>query len=327
MPLNRRQWLGAGALLTCLGTQAQAAMLESVNIITSFAVGGTADAICRQVAAQLAPGYAKKAMVENRTGAAGQFAINYVVGRPADGRTLLQTSTALLAIQPHFSKKLSSRATASEAGALTPVSIGGRFDFGFAVGPAVPAQVRNLREFLEWARANPRAANFASPALGSTAHCIGALLAQQAGVDLQHVAYSSIQPALLDMRGGNIAAVSGPLGELLQHRTSTRLLGVSGAHRSRFAPEVATLVEQGWADMVHSEWMAFFLPAKASPELALRLNGHLRVAFASADVVDRLDALSVEAMSSTPAELAALVQSERAKWAGIVQRLGLTVES
>ena len=321
MPLNRRQWLGAGALLTCLGTQAQAAMLESVNIITGFAVGGTADAICRQVAAQLAPGYAKKAMVENRTGAAGQFAINYVVGRPADGRTLLQTSTALLAIQPHIQKKLGQQVE------LTPVSIGGKFDFGFAVGPVVPAQVRNLREFLEWARANPRAANFASPALGSTAHCIGALLAQQAGVDLQHVAYSGIQPALLDMRGGNIAAVLGPLGELLQHRTSTRLLGVSGAHRSRFAPEVATLVEQGWADMVHSEWMAFFLPAKASPELALRLNGHLRVAFASADVVDRLDVLGVEAMSSTPAELAALVQSERVKWAGIVQRLGLTVES
>lgn len=327
MTLNRREWLGAagasgaGALLASLGVQAHGqAMLDRVSIVTSFATGAAADTFCRRVSTQLAPGYAKKAFVENRSGGAGQFAINYVLDRPADGKTLLQTTSSMLAIYPHTYKKLAYRPLDD----LTPVSLGCQFDFGFAVGPAVPLQVSNLREFLAWAKANPGGANFASPAVGSMPHFIGALLGQHGGVDLKHAAYRGTQPAILDLLGGNISAVSAPLGELLQHLASAkmRLLGVSGSRRSRFAPQVATLIEQGFADMALREWMAFFLPAKAAPELVQRLNGHLRMALASADVVDHLDVLGIEAISSTPEELAALVKSELAKWGPIVQRLG-----
>ena len=332
MRLNRREWLGAagaggaGALLASLGKQAHAqAALESVNIITGYAAGGTSDAICRRVATHLTPGYAKLAVVENRTGAGGQIAINYVKGRPADGATLLQTPMSMLSIYPHIYRKLSYDPVTD----LTPVSLGCAFDFGFAVGPAVPAQVTNVREFLAWAKANPQGANFGSPAPGSTPHFIGALLGQHAGIELKHAGYRGTQPALLDMMGGNVSAVCGPLGDMLQHLSSgkIRILGVSGQRRSRFAPQVPTLVEQGYGDMAHSEWFAFFLPPKAAPELVQRLGGHLRSALASKDVIDSLAIFGLEAMSSTPAELAALVKSEMAKWKPIVQRVGFTAEA
>ncbi|MCD2514510.1 Bug family tripartite tricarboxylate transporter substrate binding protein [Comamonas endophytica] len=331
MTMNRREWLGAagaggaGALLASLGMQAHAqAALESLNIVTGFAPGGTSDAICRRVGTHLAPGYAKTAVVENRTGAGGQIAINYIKGRPGDGTTLLQTPTSMLSIYPHIYSKLSYDPVTD----LAPVSLGCVFDFGFAVGPAVPAQVANVREFLAWAKANPQGANFGSPAPGSTPHFIGALLGQHGGVDLKHAGYRGTQPALLDMMGGNVSAVSGPLGDMLQHLSSgkLRILGVSGQRRSRFAPQVPTLVEQGYADMAHSEWFAFLMPAKTPPELVQRLNGHLRSALASKDVVDSLATFGLEAMSSTPGELATLVKSELAKWGPIVRRVGFTAE-
>ncbi len=107
MNIDRRQWLGtagAGALLASLGQQAWAQAqgpIETLNIITGFAAGGTSDAICRRVGTKLS-GYAKTAVVENRTGAGGQIAISYVKGRPADGATLLQTPTSMLSIYPHI---------------------------------------------------------------------------------------------------------------------------------------------------------------------------------------------------------------------------------
>ena len=129
--------------------------------------------------------------------------------------------------------------------------------------------MKTVPEFLAWAKANPAGANFGSPAAGSTPHFIGALLGKNGGVDLKHAAYRGTQPAMLDLLGGNISAVSGPIGDITQHLPTgkVRILGVSGAKRSRFAPDVPTFGEQGLKNMAHSEWFAFFLPAKAAPEV------------------------------------------------------------
>ena len=329
MPFNRRQVLqttGASALLASIGQQAFAqAALENTNIITGFAAGGTSDTICRRVAQKLQPAFAKAAVVENRTGAGGQIAISYVKGRPADGGTILQTPTSMLTIYPHIYSKL----PYDPINDLTPLSLGCMFDFGFAVGPSVPASVKNIADFLAWAKANPTGANFGSPAAGSTPHFIGALIGQHGGVELKHAAYRGTQPAMLDLLGGNISAVSGPIGDITQHLASgkIRILSVSGAKRSRFAPDVPTLVEQGLPDMAHSEWFAFFLPAKASPELVARLNGHMKAALASQDVIDGLGTFGLEAMSSSPQELAEILKKDTAKWAPIVKKVGFKADS
>ena len=330
MNFTRRHLLqttGASALLASIGQQAYAqagSPIETTTVVTGFAAGGTSDTICRRLAQKLAPAFAKAAVVENRTGAGGQIAIGYVKGRPADGSAILQTPTSMLTIYPHIYKKLPYDPQAD----LTPLSLGCVFDFGFAVGPSVPASVTNVAEFLTWAKANPTGANFGSPAAGSTPHFIGALIGQHGNVELKHAAYRGTQPAMLDLLGGNISAVSGPVGDITQHLPSgkVRILATSGSKRNRFAPQVPTLVEQGMPDMAHSEWFAFFLPAKAPTELVTRLNGHVRAALASQDVIDGLATFGLEATSSSPAELADLIKKDTAKWAPIVKKVGFTAE-
>lgn len=329
MSFTRRQILqttSASALMASLGQNvfAQAMNIETATIVTGFAAGGTSDTTCRRLATRLSPEYAKTVVVENRTGAGGQIAVSYVKSRPADGSTILQTPTSILTIYPHIYKKLPYDPMVD----ITPVSLACIFDFGFAVGPAVPASVKSVPEFLAWAKANPAGANFGSPAAGSTPHFIGALLGQKGGVELKHAAYRGTQPAMLDLLGSNISAVSGPIGDITQHLLSgkVRILGVSGSKRSRFAPDVPTFGEQGIKDMAHSEWFAFFLPAKASPELVAKLNTAMKNALAQKDVIDGLGTFGLEAMSSTPAELIELLKKDTAKWAPIVKEVGFTAE-
>jgi tripartite-type tricarboxylate transporter receptor subunit TctC len=329
MTITRRQALqstGAAALLAGIGRNAFAqAQVETLRIVTGFAAGGTSDTICRRVAQRLQGEYAKAAVVENKTGAGGQIAIQTVKATPPDGATLLQTPTSMLTIYPHIYKKLQYDPQAD----LTPVSLGCVFDFGFAVGPAVPASVKSVPEFLAWVKTNPQGGNFGSPAAGSTPHFLGALVGKSAGLDLKHAAYRGTQPAMLDLLGGNISAVSGPIGDITQHLPTgkVRILAVSGARRNRFAPDVPTFTEQGLKDMVHSEWFAFLLPAKASPEVVNRLNAALKTALAHKDVVDGLAGFGLEAMSSTPGELADLIRRDTAKWAPIVKQVGFTAEA
>ena len=329
MSMSRRNVLqsaGASALLAAIGQQAFAqSQMEVVRLITGFAAGGTSDTTCRRVATRLAPEYAKTAVVENKTGAGGQIAVQYVKAAAPDGATVLQTPTSILTIYPHIFKKL----PYDPAVDLTPVTLACVFDFGFAVGPAVPLSVKTVPEFLAWAKANPLGQNFGSPAAGSTPHFIGALLGKSAGLDMKHAAYRGTQPAMLDLLGGNISAVSGPIGDITQHLPTgkVRILGTSGARRSRFAPDVATFAEQGLPELTHSEWFAFFLPAKASAEVVSRLNTAMKFALAQKDVIDGMAGFGLEAMSSTPAELADLVRKDTAKWAPIVKQVGFTAEA
>ena len=319
------QVAGASALLATVGQRAFAqAQLETVRLITGFAAGGTSDTTCRRVATRLAPDYARNAVVENKTGAGGQIAVQFVKAAAPDGSTVLQTPTSILTIYPHIYKKLPYEPAVD----LTPVTLACIFDFGFAVGPAVPLSVKTVPEFLAWAKANPLGQNFGSPAAGSTPHFIGALIGRSAGLDLKHAAYRGTQPAMLDLLGGNISAVSGPIGDITQHLPTgrIRILGTSGNTRSRFAPEVPTFAEQGLKDATHSEWFAFFLPAKATPDVVNRLNAAMKFALAQKDVIDGMAGFGLEAMSSSSAELAELVRRDTAKWAPIVKQVGFTAE-
>jgi tripartite-type tricarboxylate transporter receptor subunit TctC len=203
------------------------------------------------------------------------------------------------------------------------------FDFGFAVGPAVPTSVTTLPQFLAWARQNPEAANFGSPAAGSVPHFIGVLLGRSAGIELRHIPYRGIQPAIQEMVGGQLQAVSGPVGEFLPHVATgkCRLLATSGRTRSRFAPSVPTMAEQGLKDLMFSEWFGLFLPPGASTEVVQRLNAALRPALASGDVVEGLATMGLEAASSAPEQLAARLRADTDTWGPIVKSIGFTADT
>lgn len=327
MSISRRQIIhaaGAAALLSGAGPKAWAQAIDSTRIIAGFAPGGTADTVSRRVAEKLHPGYAKSAVVENKTGAGGQIAVQFVKNAPADGATVLLTPMSMLGIYPHTYKKLPYDPVAD----LTPVSAAAIFDYGFAVGPMVPASVKSVPDFLAWCKVNPGLANFGSPAAGSSPHFIGMLLGRAANVDLRHVAFRGTQPALLDMIGGQIAAVSGPTGEFAQHIAAgnCRLLATSGPRRGKFTPDTPTLREQGFKNMAFTEWFGFFLPAKASPDLVRRLNSGIRSALASQQVIDGLALSYLEVAPSSPAELAAMLKADTELWGPLVKAVGFTPE-
>ncbi|MGN1056033.1 MAG: Bug family tripartite tricarboxylate transporter substrate binding protein [Comamonas sp.] len=313
-----------GAAMVSPSLFAQAKALDQAKFVTGFAAGGTSDVLCRRLAARMSGSYAKSVVVENRTGASGQIAIQAVKTAVADGSVILQTPMSMLGIYPHIYKQLPYDPIKD----LTPVSIGALFDFGFAVGPMVPESVKTINDYLAWVKTSQKVA-FGSPAAGSVPHFVGMLIGRQQNVELTHIAYRGTQPAILEMIGGQIPAVSGPLGDFLPHLGGgkVRLLSCSGAQRSKFAPNVPTLIEQGFKDMEFTEWFGLFLPAGASAEVVQRANAALRPALASPEVIEGLAAMGLEAASSTPEELAARLKEDVTKWGSIVKTIGFSADA
>lgn len=330
MQLTRRNftaWVASAALPPLAGgLHAQTAIpMESTSLVNGFAAGGTADLMCRWVAPKLVPSFARSAITDNKSGAGGQLAVTYVKGRPADGSSILLTPTSMLTIYPHIYKKLAYDWQQD----LTCVSLACVFQYGIAVGPGVPNGVKTLKDFLVWVRANEKSANYGSPGAGTTAHFIGTLLGESAGVRLQHVAYRGGQPAMLDLISGNVSSVIAPLGTLLQHVQGgkVRVLAVASNERSAFAPDVPTFSEQGVPGMAHEEWFGFFLPAKAPQELVAKLNADLRNALKSPEVIKGVAEQGLVARSSSPEELRTILRQDMNKWGPIIRKIGFTADS
>jgi tripartite-type tricarboxylate transporter receptor subunit TctC len=322
--IDRRQFALASAALLAGAGAARAQGLETARVLCGFPAGGTTDAVSRRVADKLRGVHARTVLVENKPGAGGRLAVEELIRSPNDGSTLLMTPAAMITLYPHLYTKLP-----YGIDDVTPVSTACRLSFGFGVGPAVPDSVKNLKDFLAWAKANPAGANFGSPGAGSPPHFLGALLAKESGVDLRHVPYRGSAPGIQDLLGGQVASFSSPIGDYLPHLKSgkLRLLATSSTERSRFVPDVPTYTEQGFKALEFSEWYGFFLPAKAAPDLAARLAAAIKAAVALSEVIEAFAQLGLEAGANTPAELAAAVKSEHLAWAPVVKRVGFTPES
>ena len=322
--IDRRQLTLAGAgLLAGLGT-ARAQAPDTARILVGFPPGGTTDAVARRVADKLRGVRAKTVLVDNKPGAGGRLAVEELKRSPNDGSVMLMTPAAMITLYPHLYTKLS-----YGIDDVTPVCTACQLSFGFGVGPAVPDSVKNIKDFVAWAKAKPDMANYGSPGAGTPPHFIGALLCKEAGVDLRHVPYRGSAPGIQDLLGGQVSAFTSPIGDYLPHLKSgkLRLLATSGAKRARFAPDVATYTEQGYKDLEFSEWYGFFLPGKAAPDLVQQLAAAIKAAVAAPDVIEGFAQLGLEASANTPAELAAAVRRENQAWGPVVKRVGFTPES
>lgn len=322
--------LGAGAALASTfpfaHAQASGEPLDLVKIVTGFPAGSTSDVTCRNIADRLArDGYAKASMVENRTGASGQLAIQYLKTQAPDGRTILQTPMSMLGLFPHTYKRLPYDPVADAA----PVSLACTFDFGIAVGSAVPSNVRTVDDLFIWLKAHPDRANFGSPGAGSVPHFVGILLGRNASVPLTHVPYRGTQPAVQDVVGGQLPAVIGPIGDLLRFRGTTgyRVLNSTGASRSRLAPEVPTLAELGYKDFVFSEWYGIFMPPGGGSATVQRVNAAVRDAILHPDTVKAFEVMGLDARASSPQELAGMLRQDTERWEPIVKSIGFTADS
>ena len=328
MKFTRRHFIGstaATALLSGIGGSARAQSIETAKIVVGFPPGSTPDIVARKVAEKLAGNYSRTTFVENRTGAGGQIAVSAIKGAAADGSTILLTPMSMLGVYPFTYKKLSYDPIAD----LAPVAMGVTFDYGFAVGPAVPESVQTIPDLMAWWKANPKQANFGSPAPGSPLHFTGIMLGRAAGVELTHIGFRGVQVAIQDLLGGQLPALCGPVGEFIRHLQGgkLRLLGTSGAKRSKFTPNVQTFAEQGYKDMILSEWYGFYMPAQASTDSIQKLNIALRQALASPEVVEGLRGFGLEAAPSSPAHLAAALKADMERWGPIVKSIGFSADT
>ena len=323
---NRREFLAAttaSAALAGWPVLSRAQALETARVLVGFPPGGTVDAMARRVADKLRGHYAKTVLVENKPGAGGRLAVEELKRSAADGSTLLVTPAAMITLYPHLYTKLPYGIED-----VAPVSTVAQVAFAFGVGPAVPESVKNLKDFLAWAKANPAQANYGSPGAGSPPHMEGALLSKDSGVELRHVPYRGSGPGIQDLLGGQVAAFSSPIGDYLPHLKSgkLRVLATSGATRSRFVPDVATYTEQGFKALEMVEWYGLFLPAKAAPELVQRAAAAVRTAMAAPDMAEGLAAFGLDVAVNSPAELTRAVKTENTAWGPIVKKVGFTPE-
>jgi tripartite-type tricarboxylate transporter receptor subunit TctC len=187
----------------------------------------------------------------------------------------------------------------------------------------VPA--KSIKEFVDYARAQPGRLSFASAGAGSGTHLAGEMLKDRLKIELVHVPYKGTGPALTDLIGGQVQMMVSTFASALPHVKSGRLraLGVTSAKRSPAAPDVPTLGESGVPDYDYSTWYALFVPAGTPRAVIDKLNHAARQVLASDDMKQKFDAQGLEPLSSTPAELAAYLRSETEKWGKVVRAAGV----
>ncbi len=331
---SRRQFHKAALSLTALGalgalrtSDALAQAVDQVKIFYGFPAGSAGDGVARRVGEKLAgSAYTKNAaVVENKPGAGGRIALDSLKAAPADGSALALTPWSATSIYPHIYSKLSYDPIKDFA----PVSIAAIIHHGLAVGPLVPASVKTVKDYLAWAKANPKDASYGSPAAGSTPHFIGALLGINNGVELKHVPYRGSVPGVTDVVGGQLASMVTPSGDFLQyHRAGRlRLLATSGKERSPFSPDVPTFAEQGFAELTTEEWFGFYAPAKTPASVIASANAAINAALKEKSVIDSLATTGLIARGSTIDEMAASQKTEFDRWGPLVKKIGFTAES
>ena len=297
---------------------------DQLRILCSGPAGSIPDIMARRVAEQLTGRFPHAAIVENRPGAAGQIAVGALKSAVSSASTVLLAQGAIATTYPFLYAKLSYDSSAD----LQPVSLAGEMTLALAVGPSVPAQIGNVHELARWMHQNPKLANVGSPGAGTLPHLLEVMLFKELDVPWQHVVYAGGPPAVVDLLGGQIAALVLPEGLLRQHTAAGRLrvLATSGAQRSAYLPEVATLVEQGHPKLVVGEWFAFFMSARASTSTIEALSAAIRSALARPELAAAFAEFGMVARSSTPAELAMRVAAEQRYWEPTIRAAGIRVE-
>jgi len=321
--MDRRKFM-AGCLGLPLLAQAGEAQAQAglTKIIFPFAAGAGGDTLCRLVAQEIAPMLQRTVVVENRTGGDGLIGIKSVKGANADGSMVLVTTGPTMYLLPMV-ETTPSFDTAKD---FMPVSLLARYEFALVVGPAM--DVADFKGFVAWLKAHPDKTSFGVPSNGTIPHFTGSKLEKDLGIPLTRVPYRGSAPILNDLIGGHISFGITTLADALpQHRAkSVKIIGVSSAERSPFAPDVPTLKEDG-IDLVADAWYGMWLPAGSPPEFASKLGAAASAALAKPAVKERLTAIGLIPVGSSADGLSKELAANTAFWQPIVKATGYKIEN
>ena len=318
----KRQTIVAGLIAAGFNVPVHAAWPERpISITVPFAAGGTGDSITRITAEWLTRPLAQKVIVENRAGASGAIAADFVAGAPADGYTLFMASAGVMEIVPHIQK-----VRYDTFKSFVPISVVGSNAQALAANPGFPA--RTLSELVSYARERPGQVPYASSGSGTLAHLTMVLLLKRAGITMSHVAYKGNAPALSDVLGGHVPLYIGGVFEALVHHKSgkIRVIAVSTDKRVSQLPEVPTVAEQGYPGFSTATWNGLMAPAGTSREVISLIASALRPACQDSGFNAKLEAIGVDALCNSPEQFSEMLRANWLMWQEAVKASGVSSE-
>jgi len=302
---------------------AQTFPAKPVKIIVPFAPGGASDLMPRIVGDKLTGMWGQPVVIENRPGAAGNLGMELGAKSPPDGYTLLSAPNGNMVVNPHMYSKLAYDVFRD----LAPITRIASVQNVLVVHPDVPA--RNMKELIALARAKPGELNFASPGNGSQAHVAVELLKLRLGLDLVHVPYQGVGPAIKDLLGGRITLMVAQVPSALPHIKAGKLraLGVASAAPLAALPGVPTIAEA--ADLKGFEavsWYALMAPAGTPKEVIAKIQGDIAKVLQLPDMREKLEAQGADPSGETSAELAARIRGEYDYWGEVVKKANIKAD-
>jgi tripartite-type tricarboxylate transporter receptor subunit TctC len=306
------------ALLPVAGA-AQDYPSRPVLFVNPYASGGGTETMARLLGRRLEQRLGKPFVIESRPGAATSIGATFVAKSPPDGHTLLLATSTTMAINVSIYKNLSY----DPARDLTPVALFSDVPFILAVNPALP--VRTIDELVKHAQATAGGLSYGSNGHGGAGHLYAELLRSMTGINMTHVPYKGLAPALGDVVAGHVAMAFGDVGTTLPlvRGGKLRALGVTTAQRVDAAPDIPPLSEAGLPGYVASSWQMVAAPAGLPRPILDRLNGELRTILGEPDI--RRDFVSrgvVPVVSPPPDELVRFVKAEIVRWGKVVEQAG-----
>jgi tripartite-type tricarboxylate transporter receptor subunit TctC len=294
-----------------------------VKIVVPYAPGGSTDAMSRMIGQKMQDRLGQPFVVENRPGASEQVGASFVAKAPADGYTLMMTTSIGLAINPWLYPKLQYD-PAKDFAAITPIA---RIPSVVVVNPQVPA--KNMEELIAYLKKNPGKVSYGSAGAGAPSHLAMELLKRAAGVEAIHVPYKGGAPALQDLMAGNIQVMVALTAEAmpLVKAGKLRALAVTSQARAQRYPELAPVADsQGMKGFEIYLWYAMVAPAGTPRDVVAKLSQGINAVLNEKDMKDKLAEMDIELLGGDPARVAAIMSTESAKWKKVIEEANIKID-
>jgi tripartite-type tricarboxylate transporter receptor subunit TctC len=291
---------------------------KPVTIVVGFEPGGGTDTTARIVQGPLGEQIGQQIVVENRAGAGGNIAVDYVAKQAPDGYTIVLANVGALAVNPHILKT-----PYDPLKDLLPISMAAEFANVLVVQPGLG--VDSVADYVKLARSKPGIITYASSGIGGAGHLAGELLRSVAKIDIVHVPYKGGGPAMQGFLGGQVASFfATPISSVSQIRAGkAKAVATTGSKRAALMPDVPTVAEAGYPGYEALNWYGFLAPKGTPREIIERLNKEIVKALANPQVVSALHKTGTEPKSSTPEEFAAYIKREYDTWGKVVKEAGI----
>lgn len=329
---TRRPVLGilSTLVLSMLGVAASAQTAwpnKPVKIVVPFTPGGTTDILARAVAPDLSKAFGQQFVIENKGGAGGNLGTEIVAKSPGDGYTLLMGTVGTHGINRALYAKLPYDPFKDFA----PVTLVAGVPNVMVINAekAAANKINTVNDFIKYAKANPGKLNMASSGNGTSIHLAGELFKSMTGTFMTHIPYRGSGPALLDLAAGNMDVMFDNLPSAMQLIKGGKIkaLAVTSAQRSAALPDVPTVEEAaGLKGFEASSWFGLLAPAGTPPDVVSRIQQEVAKSLATPAMKERLATLGAIPSGNTPAQFAALIESEHKKWAEVVKASGAKVD-